>query len=403
LNNPAFASSHDYPVDRNNLAPRLGFTYAPRGDGRSVVRGGLGRFFQHSSFGTLAPLYEQGVFTNSAVVSFPANNRDPGPSAGRLPSEALLAAGPTVTRSLLNQMFPPGTLFRNTGVVTYDDPNRALEYSDQVSIGFQQQLRSTMSVSLDYVNTRARDQLLRRDLNPGLRVDASRTGRVVRVNPAFVTSLFEFTNLASAEYHSLQFQLERRFARSFGFRASYTLSKGTGTNTGTSNFQLLDALRLDLNEGPSDTDRRHNLTMSATYEIPRVRALRLSAVSRYLSGLPFTIMDTNADPDRNGILFDPLPAGTYSGNGPDAITVKNKGGRNGVYGPDYYELDTRVSYGVPIGPRTLDVYAEVLNLTNRANFANPTGDQRNTTFLVPTAIFGGSPPRTTQVGIRIAF
>ncbi len=34
-----------------------------------------------------------------------------------------------------------------------------------------------------------------------------------------------------------------------------------------------------------------------------------------MTGQPFTIHDTNFDVNRNGILFDPLPAGTYSGTG----------------------------------------------------------------------------------------
>lgn len=401
---PQFSDSGAYPVDANNLAPRVGFTYDPAGSGHSVIRGGYGRFFQHTSFGTLAPLFEQGVYTSSAVVSFPANNRDPGPAAGRFPLEPFLQGGPEVNRALLDQMFPSGGRYRNTGVVTLDYPNRGLEYADQLSIGMQQRLGASMAVSADYVNTRSRDQLFRRDLNPGVRVDTSRTGRVIRIDPAFVTSVYEFGNIASADYHALQVQLERRFSRGFGFRTSYTLSSSQGNNTGTSSFQFLDDLRMDLNQGPLDIDRRHNLTISANYEVPKLRGLRVSGVSRYLSGLPFSITDSNTDPDRNGILFDPLPAGTYSGTGSGAITVDNKGGRNGARGPDYYELDMRLSYSLRLpAARSIDAYVEVLNVTNRANFANPNGDQRIANFLVPTAIFGGSPPRTMQVGIRMDF
>jgi hypothetical protein len=401
---PQFADAAAYPVDADNLAPRVGFTYDPAGSGHSVIRGGYGRFFQHTSFGTLAPLFEQGVNTSSAVVSFPANNRDPGPAAGRLPAEPLLQNGPEINRTLLNQLFPSGGRYRNAGVVTLDDPNRQLDYADQLSIGMQQRLGATMALSADYVNTRSRNQLFRRDLNPGVRVDTSRTGRVTRIDPAFVTSVYEFANIASADYHALQVQFERRFSRGFGFRTSYTLSNSEGNNTGTSNFQFLEDLRMDLNRGPLDIDRRHNLTVSANFEIPKLRGVRISAVSRYLSGLPFSITDSSSDPDRNGILFDPLPAGTYSGTGPDAITVDNKGGRNGARGPDYYELDMRFSYNLRLpGQRSIDAYVELLNVTDRANFANPNGDQRVANFLVPTAIFGGSPTRTMQVGVRMGF
>ena len=40
-----------------------------------------------------------------------------------------------------------------------------------------------------------------------------------------------------------------------------------------------------------------------------------------MSGTPFTLIDTNSDPDRNGILADPLAAGTYSGAGHNAFTT----------------------------------------------------------------------------------
>ena len=44
-------------------------------------------------------------------------------------------------------------------------------------------------------------------------------------------------------------------------------------------------------------------------------------------------MNTAVDADRNGILFDPLSSGSFSGSGANAIRVQNKGGRNGAYGP----------------------------------------------------------------------
>jgi outer membrane receptor for Fe3+-dicitrate len=123
-----------------------------------------------------------------------------------------------------------------------------------------------------------------------------------------------------------------------------------------------------------------------------------------LSGLPFTLIDTSSDPDRNGQLFDPLPAGTYSGTGPNAITVENKGGRNGAYGPGFMQLDTRVGWRFRQKEgRTLDLTADILNVTNRSNFVSPTGDRRSTNFLLLTTLYGGGQPRQAQLGVRIGF
>ena len=131
----------------------------------------------------------------------------------------------------------------------------------------------------------------------------------------------------------------------------------------------------------------------------------LSGALRMLSGLAFTLNDTSGDPDRNGQLFDPLPAGTYSGNGPNAITVDNKGGRNGAYGPGYLQLDTRVGWRFKpsSGHATYDLTADVINVTNRANFVSPTGDRRSTNFLLLTTLYGGGQPRQAQIGVRVAF
>ncbi len=64
----------------------------------------------------------------------------------------------------------------------------------------------------------------------------------------------------------------------------------------------------------------------------------------------------------------------------------------------------RAGYRVrPHEGRTLDFFFEAFNITNEPNFANPTGDMRSTTFLVPTALAGGGFPRQFQVGARVGF
>ncbi len=100
----------DYPVDRNNFQPRAGFAYNL--DGRSVIRGGIGRYYEKFFVGQASPLQANGVFGESFIVNFPVNAADPGPSQGRLPTDPMLVNGPVVNRTLLNQLYPPG--FRET-------------------------------------------------------------------------------------------------------------------------------------------------------------------------------------------------------------------------------------------------------------------------------------------------
>jgi hypothetical protein len=129
-----------------------------------------------------------------------------------------------------------------------------------------------------------------------------------------------------------------------------------------------------------------------------------STIVRYVSGTPFTVQDTTLDPDRDGILFEPLPSGSYSGTGTQAITVDSAGGRNGARGPSFFQADARLGYRINVGARKVELFGEVFNLTDRANFANPNGDRFTaSTFLRTLTLRAGAGPRTAQFGARIEF
>jgi len=405
--NPAFGDASDYPLDLNNIAPRIGFSYDLGGAGRTVLRGGYGLFYDKTHFELITAIISSGVFSNSFTANFPANNADPGPSLGALPTDPFLVNGPTVNMDLLRQQFPAGATLRNTGNVFMDSPDRSIPFTHQVTIGMERQLSPVLAITADYVHAFGRDQFMTRDLNPGVRRTQSRTAAIDRVDPDFVASVFQRINVGHTDYDALQLSLEKRYANNFSARVGYTLSYSRGNTSGDGipiiETQFLSDLRLDQNEGATDFDRRHNLVVSWTSQVPRTGGLTFSGVARALSGLPFTITDSTTDPDLNGRLFDPLPAGQYSGNGEDAIAVENDGGRNGAYGPGFFQIDLRAGYRLHFGTRTVDVFADVFNATNRANFDNPSGDRRLSDFLLLSALREGAVPRTFQLGARVGF
>jgi hypothetical protein len=131
----------------------------------------------------------------------------------------------------------------------------------------------------------------------------------------------------------------------------------------------------------------------------------LSWVARALSGLPLTIFNSTIDTDRNGTLLDPLPAGSYSGTGDNAISVEADDGRNGAYGPGFFKLDLRLGYDIRLPRRgnLVQLFGEVFNVTGRDNFANPTGDQSSANFLRLTGLSTSTQPRMVQLGVRFEF
>jgi len=420
--NPLFSPGQAAPTDKNNISPRVSFTHSMDADGKSVIRGGYGIFYNRTILGAVDDTLEFGKFTSSNVVTFPSSgNADPGPSAGRFPTDPYLVNGPFVNRTLLNTAYPPGVSVRNNGVVIFDSPNRTLPYAHQFTLGYERELRPSLALHVDYVRAMNKEMFLARNLNPALRVDTSRTGALTRSDAfgvpgePYTQQVWVMENTGDSDYNALDFSLEKRYSNRWSGRISYSLSKSVGTANDQADknlYQAMTNLNLDLWRGPSNVDRRHILSLGAQTEIPKTGGATLSATARYMSGAPFTIFDSSIDADRNGELVDPVPAGTYSGpsSNPDALqNVTYAGGRNGAVGPDYFQLDLRAGWRRKVKTnKALEVFLDIFNVTNRANFDNPTtanADRRITSsFLVLTNLRGGGGfPRQAEMGFRFVF
>jgi hypothetical protein len=429
LNNPfnPFFTQGAHAVDRNNIAPRLGFAWNPGGGGKSLVRGGYGIFYDKVTLQTTTPFVSQGVYGTSFTASFPNSSADPGPSRGQLPTDPLLINGPIVNRALVDALYPPGSLGRNTGTVFVDNPDRVVPSTHQVSLGYERQLAQQMALTVDYIHSWNRDQLITYDLNPGLRVDTSRTGRIVYSDTSqiaqqlgispFANQVLTRTNDGSSQFDGANFSLEKRYSNHWAARVSYAAGYARGNSeadqTNVNNYQLGADPRLDFNFGALNADRRQNLVINGRVEIPRTHGLTLSGVFRYMTGTPMTLINSAVDADRNGLLFDRLPAGSYCGQGVNAFCTDFDGGRNGARGPSFKQSDMKFAYRFrPRKDTTIDANIELFNIFNVANFSNPAvvtngasfADQRLSDFLTLTALSGGNgQPRAAQFSVRLGF
>jgi len=418
--NPLFNGNSKSPVDWNNFGPRFGITHTLDAAGKSVIRGGYGIFYNRTILGALDDTLEQGKFTESNVVQFPANAADPGPSAGRFPTDPFLVNGPFLNTTLLRQQYPLGQAVRNNGVVIFDSPDRTMPYAHQATVGYVRELASSLAMHVDYVHTSNRAMFLARNLNPALRVDTTRTGALTRsdafgvLGTPYQQQVWVFENNGQSTYDALNLSLEKRYANNWSGRVSYSLSKARGTGfeqADKNTYQVGTNMNLDLYDAVTNADRRHVLSLGGQIEIPKTGGATLSSTMRYMTGAPMTIYDSSIDADRNGELIDPVPAGTYSGTALlDAMKgVEYKGGRNGAIGPDYFQLDARAGWRRRIvGQKTLELFLDIYNITNRANFDNPVQanlDRRTpATFLVLTNLRGGGGfPRQAMMGARFVF
>lgn len=414
--NPLFTNPGEYPVDANNLAPRLGMSYALDDAGKSVLRGGYGIFYNRTLLSVPNSFLSGARFQSSYVAQFPQDTVDPGPSRGLFPTHPLLVNGPTINLNVLNQLLPPGTLRRNTGTVNFDTPNRSQPFAHQVTFGYEREVAPMTSVAADYIRTRGRDMFLSKDLNPMFRSGTGRTDPITRMDAfgvlgeVYADRVLLSENEGQNNYDALNVHLEKRYSDSWGARVAYTLSSSRGTAQSQASrnlFQVGTNLNLDQLYGPADVDRRHNLAVSGRIEVPRTGGVTLSGVLHYLSGNPFTIHDTNIDANQNGEFFDPLAPGTYNGSGSNSLTdVPNEGGPNGARGPNFFQLDLRFGYRYRTAKMmTVDLFADAFNITDRVNWSNPSGDRRvASTFLALRTLYGSSGfPRQVQFGARFGF
>jgi Carboxypeptidase regulatory-like domain/TonB dependent receptor len=429
-NNSLFSDASKYPVDKNNIAPRVGLVWNPDGVGKSVVRGGYGIFYDRTLLGTIDDLFFANKYSTSFTANFPQDNPDPGPAAGRLPSEPVLnITDPSqltpAVRAIINATYPPGTQARNTGTVFWDDPDRKQPYFHQLSAGYERELFANVSLSADYIRMKGKDMFLLPDLNIAHRTNTSRTGPIQRLDPfgvlnksllpgepIYAGTVRLLQTAGYSDYDALNLSLEKRYSNNWNLRAAYSLGYSRGVVRGqadSAEFQVGNNLNLDKYFSPANVDRRHKVTISGRMEIPKTGGVSVSGNLRMMTGEPFNIHDTTFDLDQNGIGLDPLPAGTYN---PIATTgvfltdVKSEGGRNGARGKGFMQLDMRVSHRLRLGGRrTFDIFGEVFNATDHANFTNPSADLRIAADFLRlrelVAITGL--PRQAQLGLRFGF
>ncbi|MBA3355992.1 MAG: carboxypeptidase regulatory-like domain-containing protein [Pyrinomonadaceae bacterium] len=442
-----------------NLAPAVGFAWAATRDGKTVIRGGAGRYFDPVSANSIN-------VTNERVTLFPAGTGRrtvPGSAIfyqGRaldfpqrpttLTAADLLTLLPGIQADLTAQLNPDNRdfTFRNLDLnktgSNLSDPFYETPFALHFNLGVQRELARDLVLSADFAGRRFLHTYL-----PG--IDYNRFNRrpqgpvIPRCTEAQKNDLtavcsngpitFDSTS-GIAQYKGLLVRLEKRFSRRTQFLASYALGSFKGTNglggaafpgTGFNNDNWSD------NYGPLPTDLRHTLNLSGFVDLPwqfqvsfSVSAYSRPPFSAYVSGIDFNgdgtqndlLPGTKVNQFNRGLGKDDLRrlvenynqefAGKLTTSGEIAPRVTLPA--NYSFTDSFFTQDLRLSHTFSLGSERVRfvLFGEVFNLLNTANLIQYSGNIADTaSFGQPGArfsqVFGSGGPRAFQFGARISF
>jgi hypothetical protein len=409
---------HLTPLTKDAFAPRLGIAYDPIGNGRTLIRGGLGKFFQFHQLNVLQTLLTAAVIGPAYVFDTTQVARpdqtgviptDPFNSGCLQPvnSNGLAAIGPQCRAFLDAQR----ANVLNGGFVNNQptlDGDRRLPYLWGYSVGFKQQLLSDVAVSVDYVGNIGRNQVQLVDINEG---PPLANGRITRVgvngfdpdgelippearNTSFIQVLqYQSRSEFNTDYNALEVAVDKRLSNRWSGRLSYTLARARDVGLITYDTDL----RADY--GRANFDNRHALALSANVAV--WRGLGAGFVFRYYSGYPIN-ETVGTDVNGDGVNNDRPISGIHDATRPilSALDGNGRAIRNGIDGEKQMLLDGRFQYLWQMQRYEAGVFLEIYNLTDHVNYGNPTGNRNSTNYLVRTV---AGDPRTTQLGFRVRF
>ena len=269
--------------DKNNLGPRIGFAYDVSGDGRSVLRGGSGKFFSYMPDILMAgPL--QGIsgklITSTFTCTSTASNQCPTFPAIWSPTDFLAKSKLSSDLTTIGSDYQAQDAWRS-------------------SLQFEQRLGQAYSVGVSGVYSKLSH------VQGSININLVPTGVVLGNMPVYdyasstnpnrpyadMGIVREVTSNEQAWYRAQTLELHK-FAinnSNLSWDLSYTHSSSVDyeTNTrSTSTSFLIDPNNPKLSEGPSDNDLKHRIVGDLTYRLPF--GFKVSAIGFWHSGFPYT-------------------------------------------------------------------------------------------------------------------
>jgi len=332
--------STPYPVNYNNVSPRIGLAWDVFGTGRTVVRSGFGFIFEQPSIRTFM-FNGGGLNLNPTGIPYMDPNGVTQQPTGTITSFLQESSDGTQINWLALNQTP--TIFPNTAKsgnicsvssqcnVFAVDQHLKTPYVMNWNLNVQQALTPTTLLQVAYVANHGVKLYSVTDINQvnPLYDDGSETiGRPLATNCPVNTNLgfgqgfggpcfpglgfFSYlSNRSNSNFNSLQVTLTKRYSHGLYLLAGYTY--GHAIDTATSNLAGVPPDSNNYNEerGNGDYDIRHRFTVSVTYELPSVKTKwqmlegwQLTSIVNLQTGEPYTLGDYYDDISYTGELND---------------------------------------------------------------------------------------------------
>jgi hypothetical protein len=429
------------------LSPRFGFVFDLSGRSTTILRGGLGIFYDRP-WGNM--VYDQ--ITNAPGMLQPTLQW------GRLQDLDASAGDPDPTLVL----WPTAYEFNPPKVYAWN-------------VGLQQKLGHAFVLDVAYVGSSSKNLLAYEPINAvpygakflpenqdPTRPSSATPGATalpddfLRPYPGY--GLIGLVGYAGySNYHSLQTSLQRRFDNGFMFSAFYVWSKALGINDGDGyairpNATADEVRRADYSYVAYD--RPHNLVVNFVYQTPRVadgvlgflvNEWQISGIYRWMSGTPYAVNFfipgisaanlTGSDNNQNARVVVTCDPGQGSSSDPyrqldtscfappQPGSDGTESARHFVHGPGVNNLDLSISKTFTFGGRIrLEVRLDAFNALNHTQFSGVNNTAVFASLTDPTitnlpydesgnlvryngfgSINGVRPPRTLQLVTRLTF
>jgi hypothetical protein len=364
--NPLYPATGQIPIDKNNLAPRFGFSWSPSQIARTVVRGGYGIFF-----GRTAQIITSTAITGNGLRTFRYQLSNSVP--------AQFSAMPIYPARLSS---PPNVPAVGSALFVFD-PNFVNPYVQQGSLGIEHQMVDDLQLRISYIMTKGTHLERSRDINlfapvpvtyPVFDANGTQTGTatVQQFNTATrpiaaLGQINSFESSASSIYHGMAASLDKRWSRGYQFMISYTLAKaiddGPDALIVTSPGRVQNAYDTRGERAVAVTDQRHRFVFSWAAE-PTLEGLS-GIADRLVNGWKFSAISTIT----SGRPIDPQASGDPNRDGNTGNDRTPGFGRNAFIGFGYNNHDFRItrSFDVTEGSR-LEFLTEFFNIFNHTNF-----------------------------------